>query len=103
MKEIKVYECEYCHKLFKTPNKHKCKFEPSLKNCFTCKNFIAWEEDNTLIDVGIRQVTAPPIVCCSKELEWSIEEIKEVNYNMQCQEWELKTTNNKRGNDLSTK
>ena len=45
MKEITVWECEYCKKLFKTPDKHKCKFNPELKNCFTCKHFIVWEDN----------------------------------------------------------
>lgn len=34
--EIKMYECKFCHKLFKTNTKHSCKWNPEKQNCLTC-------------------------------------------------------------------
>lgn len=87
MKKIEVYECEFCKKLFRTPNKHNCKFNPKLKNCFTCKNFIRWEETECYFP-GCYEIPYPDCeVGCDG---WDIDEIKNVNYNMQCEKWEEK-------------
>jgi hypothetical protein len=39
MKPITMYECPYCKKLFKTPDKHRCRRNPELKNCYSCKHW----------------------------------------------------------------
>ena len=47
MKEVTRYQCEFCKKDFKTPDRHQCKKDPALKNCFTCKHLKGWlESDN---------------------------------------------------------
>ena len=46
MKPIQVYQCEYCKKLFKTPDKHKCKYNPEFRNCFSCKRNKGFEEEH---------------------------------------------------------
>jgi len=38
MKEIKAYKCEFCGKVFMTPDRHDCKYNPEKRNCFTCGN-----------------------------------------------------------------
>jgi hypothetical protein len=39
MKQIVMYECQHCKKVFKTPNRHICRKNPELKNCYTCANW----------------------------------------------------------------
>ncbi|WP_343348608.1 hypothetical protein [Terrisporobacter petrolearius] len=87
MKKIEVYECEFCKKLFRTPNKHNCKFNPKLKNCFTCKNFKSWSETEYDYRFGYEAPYPDCKVGCDN---WDIDEIKNVNYNMQCEKWEGK-------------
>lgn len=87
MKKLDVaYECEYCKKLFKT-DKHKCKFNPNLKNCFTCEHFDGWEHETEYED-GIQ---TPPYPICMSESEegydYDIRIIKNMNYNIQCNGW----------------
>jgi len=42
MKQVIRYQCEFCKKEFKTPDRHYCKKNPELKNCFTCKHLKEW-------------------------------------------------------------
>lgn len=41
--KIQMYECVWCGKVFKSMW-HKCKFNPKLKNCFSCKYCTGFEE-----------------------------------------------------------
>ena len=83
MKELKVWQCQWCKKLFKTPNRHCCKKNPALKNCFTCKHLKDWYKD----DYGLN---APNCVALEDKswLDWDIESIKSMNYDMKCECWE---------------
>lgn len=86
MKKLDVaYECEYCKKLFKT-DRHRCKFNPNLKNCFTCSNFDGWELETAYLGEGI---SCPPYPICKAENGdgYDIEIIKRMKYNMQCDTW----------------
>lgn len=38
MEQVIRYKCPYCGKEFKTANRHKCKYNPEFKNCYTCDN-----------------------------------------------------------------
>lgn len=87
MKKIEVYECEFCKKLFRTQNRHNCKFNPKLRNCFTCKNFEGWSEGEYMENY---EYDAPYPECSAECDDWDIDEIKNVNYNMQCEKWEGK-------------
>ena len=86
MKPLTVYECEHCKQLFKTPNRHQCKKNPKLKNCYTCKHLKGWqdgERDDYLYN--------PPYPACEIEdcgSDWDLEIIKVCNYDMQCKHWE---------------
>lgn len=87
MKKLDVaYECEFCKKLFKT-DKHKCKFNPALKNCFTCYNFDGWELETAYLEEG---TPSPPYPICKAENGdgYDIEIIKRMNYNMHCEKWQ---------------
>lgn len=57
MREIVRYECEWCKKLFKTPNRHKCRFDPKYRNCLSCKHcgkFGTAEEEDWSVIRGFR-------------------------------------------------
>jgi len=88
MKAITVYQCEYCKKLFKTPNRHKCKKNPKLKNCFSCRHLDGWKEGEYWGENGFY----PPAPNCKAEPDhdWDIETINRLDYNMQCEYWEAR-------------
>lgn len=92
MKEVTRYQCEFCKKDFKTPDRHQCKKDPALKNCFTCKHLKGWLESDDGVDVGIGFIHDPNFPDCAADVDgWNIEDIKSANYNMQCDEWEQGT------------
>ena len=86
MKEVTRYQCQFCKKDFKTPNKHHCKFNPKLKNCFTCRHLKGWEEGDEYPSDYYREPNYPN--CAVGCDGWDIDVIKGCNYNMQCSEWE---------------
>lgn len=88
MKPVTRYQCQYCKKDFKTPDKHYCKFNPVLRNCFTCKHLKGWNEGEQYgSEEGYWKEPNEPI--CNAGVEgWDIEEIKRRNYNLQCDKWE---------------
>ena len=93
MKEVTRYQCEFCKKDFKTPNRHYCKKNPELKNCFTCKHLKGWLESEESAPIYFESETHyrryPNYPDCAADMDgWDIETIKEVNYNMQCEKWE---------------
>ena len=86
--EVKRYQCEFCKKDFHTPNRHYCKKNPELKNCFTCKHSMGCENGNIDYETGCSD--SPTIKCECEGLtdELDLSEIKNINYNMQCSAWE---------------
>ena len=36
-RKITRYECIWCGSIFKTDNKHRCKFNPDYRNCYSCR------------------------------------------------------------------
>ena len=95
MKEVTRYQCEFCKKDFRTPDKHYCKKNPELKNCFTCKNARGWHKGET-VNVGFGPFDGPyeqpyPDCIVGEGENWDIETIKEVKYDMQCDKWEQGT------------
>lgn len=87
MKEVTRYECQFCKKDFKTPNRHECKFNPELKNCFTCKYLKGWVEGEKDYHHGYWNPNYPD--CDVNEGDhWDIEQIKDNKYDMQCESWE---------------
>ena len=89
MKKVTRYQCEFCKKDFKTPDRHYCKMNPELKNCFTCKHLKGWLESEDGVDVGVGILPYPNYPDRAADVDgWDIEEIKGANYNMQCSEWE---------------
>ena len=87
MKILTVYECEYCKKLFRTPNRHNCKMNPKLKNCWTCKHCKGWNEGE-IVGAGFLN-NEPHYPSCECECErWDLDMIKQLKYNIQCKSWE---------------
>ncbi len=87
MRKVTRYQCRFCKKDFKTPDRHYCKKNPELKNCFTCKHLKGWDEDFVY-----GEYTRTPWPDCAAGVDgWDIESIKNANYNMQCEEWEQGT------------
>ncbi|SCG82692.1 hypothetical protein DW1_1119 [Proteiniborus sp. DW1] len=90
MKEVTRYQCQFCKKDFKTPDRHQCKFNPELKNCFTCKNLKGWNEgeEYSFGEWYGREPNIPDCVAIPPDMQdWNIESIKNTNYNMQCEKW----------------
>jgi len=90
MKEIKMYQCQYCQQIFKTKNRHKCKYDPVMKNCYSCEfnqGFIAEKcEDDSLgkhysyggfCNCGDREFILTIEVNCSKGIERAANNKKE--------------------------
>jgi len=91
MKQVIRYECEYCGNYFATPDRHKCKYNPALKNCFSCKHLKGWLESDEGIDVGIGVIQAPNYPNCAADMfGWNIKVIKSLHYDMQCSRWSKK-------------
>lgn len=80
------YQCEYCKKEFKTPNRHYCKFDPKLKNCLSCKHMNGWEY---VEDEWGRTIEGYPY-CKHGSDAWDLSEMRYNGFNMQCNEWEPK-------------
>lgn len=99
MQAITMYECPYCKKIFKTPDKHKCKRHPELKNCFSCKHFKCFNDDYQAPDYynhdpGYRYIN--PVCGHSEHNEHEVENIIDVMYHnkprwsLNCSGWEGK-------------
>ena len=91
MKAVTRYQCQFCKKDFKTPDRHYCKFNPELRNCFTCKNLKGWEQgEEGSFEWGVCKEPNYPDCASGKPnlTGFDIELIKELEYNMQCERWE---------------
>lgn len=91
MKKVTRYQCQFCKKDFKTPDRHQCKKDPKLKNCFTCRNLKGWLGRD--YEVGDLALQYPPYPDCAAGTEdpeeggWDIGQMKNQGYNMQCSKW----------------
>ncbi|MBR4444330.1 MAG: hypothetical protein IKS37_00345 [Solobacterium sp.] len=36
--KIEMYQCAWCGKIYRTDQRHQCKFRPSFRNCFSCEH-----------------------------------------------------------------
>lgn len=53
MKKVVRYQCEWCGKEFRTPDRHQCKWDPKWKNCLSCANrgkFVKGEAPRASLD-----------------------------------------------------
>ena len=97
MKTITVYECPYCKKLFRTPDKHNCKRDPEKKNCFSCSHLQRFADDcqqATYDEPGYRNCN--PVCWYSEHYERETEDIidfmyhKNPRWSLDCPSWEGK-------------
>ena len=116
MKALTVYECEYCKKLFRTPNRHDCKMRPELKNCWTCKQFKCFEHrqdgpensymvaliEKTIDRVKVNKEECTVVGCSYPEIidcpfwndGWGMDTLQSRKYNLGCEGWEAKKVGN---------
>ena len=83
MKQVIMYECEFCKKHFKTPNRHVCKYDPKLKNCFTCKHNKGFNEENEEWEYGTYKTIYADCALDMNDLD-----VRNTPRNMQCFEYE---------------
>lgn len=99
LKPIIVYECPHCKKLFKNFDRHDCKKNPKLKNCFSCKWRYGWKEPEEIdcIDVGIGCIPVIEILPDCKNpdnekrsygQEAELDQLKQNDYDLQCKGYE---------------
>lgn len=65
LKKVVRYECRWCRKLFKTPNRHNCRFDPKNHNCLSCRHcgkFGTYTEEDQTISVECAGVFAHPTI-----------------------------------------
>ncbi|MCR5755490.1 MAG: hypothetical protein K6G30_11865 [Acetatifactor sp.] len=73
--EITMYKCRYCEKVFYTNKRHKCKFNPLNKTCFSC--------------TFCKGVTEEGVIECDQGNEISLEELsRQYHWKLDCHKWE---------------
>lgn len=80
MKKVIRFECEFCEKLFKTPDRHKCKYDPKFKNCYSCGHNEGWDENRD--DEDYRHSGSIDVIC--KHGEHDAQELSNIKYDLQC-------------------
>ena len=91
---ITRYQCSFCLDIFKTNNKHKCKYNPKFKNCFSCNEFKGFEEDiysGDEFNMPYRDVTPK---CIYRELAPfgmdNLQTMSRKKWDVQCPQWKLR-------------
>ena len=92
MKQVIRYECPFCKKIFKTPNRHNCKRNPIHRNCFTCGKLEKFDFDKGQFDPEGRCEIAPSVMPeCSfrdtQEFEDTFEDALDESYMRRGYEW----------------
>ena len=62
MEKVVRYRCKWCGREFRTPNRHRCRFDPANRSCLSCKHcgkFDSFEEDDWNIK-GFRCLRGAP-------------------------------------------
>lgn len=90
--EVKRYNCEFCGKDFRTPDRHICKFDPKFKNCHSCTHCLGFEEQDRFggIDVGEGIMPTDQLYakCSFTEPEYGCRDMVENSYYMDCEHYE---------------
>ena len=97
IKPILLYQCEYCQKLFKTRTRHHCKFDPALKNCFSCRRLLGIETIRGDEDEDVLPFYSPDdsaecfsrIIICECGQTVTLEELAEQKWHLNCGNWEI--------------
>ena len=83
-KRIDMYQCTWCGKIFRTNDRHRCKFRPSFENCFSCANC-------TGVDAAARRIGDYPdkAMKCAVREDMPIRIIAGKNWELHCPLWKL--------------
>ncbi len=96
MKPVTMYECPFCQKLFRTPNRHNCRRDPAKTNCYSCEH---WGHEFYLefhrydCDPDIKG--APELACLKHEtsdVESAHAFMREMGWRLNCPDYKLKDT-----------
>ena len=86
-KRIDMYKCVWCGKLFRTTNRHHCKFRPSYENCFSCEYCTGVAKRAR--DVQDEDDYPDKIMTCSVKEGVPIRVIAEKDWQLHCPKWKL--------------
>lgn len=71
-KKIKMYQCKWCRKIFKTDSRHKCMYNPKNRNCFSCMHCTGFDSfEGQYGDYGRCELS--PYQCFECDLEETID------------------------------
>lgn len=97
--EVTRYVCRYCRREFKTTLRHRCKFNPSFRNCFSCMHCtdIHWIADSGEVlteqeakDMGY--IGCSKVFSCARCIDeklHSVTELSAQNWEAGCPMWEM--------------
>lgn len=85
--KIDMYKCNYCGRIFKTDNRHKCKFLPELRNCYSCKHCIGIEcYDHNNGDAALDEDFKKKVICeCGIDI--NLRKLSQIRYALNCNSW----------------
>ena len=95
--EVMMFKCKYCGKLFITNDRHKCKFDPQNKNCFSCAHCkgikitkkqenINIEENISFDNDDIKEEAIKELECgCGKNVPLTI--LSSLKWRLNCRSW----------------
>lgn len=90
---VVAYVCKYCREVFLS-TRHRCRYNPSYKGCFTCKNkeglkdVVVVEEPISFLDLDEDDLIAPKKIICRKGINPSLDCVRSNGWNYQCTSWE---------------
>ncbi len=99
--EITMYECKFCGLLFRTNERHFCKFNPRYHNCFSCQRFHGIEmrpitTESELAGEKIEETYPAKFISCKETGGVRIADFANRNWNLNCPYWkELNNYNGK--------
>lgn len=84
--EIKMYQCNYCGKVFFTNRRHKCKYNPFCKNCFSCKHCVSIEVCNLENENALGD-TCEKVIDCENGIYVKVQDLSRKRWNLNCESW----------------
>ncbi len=89
------YICKYCREIFLS-SKHRCRYNPRYKGCYTCKNKqgtmnVTVEDDPDIffdLDEDEKELITKKTIICRKGINPSLENVRSNGWDFQCTQWE---------------
>ena len=83
-RRIDMYQCTWCGKIFRTNDRHRCKFRPSYENCFSC------EHCKGVTTTTVEGDTYPyKVMACAVKDGVPIPELARKGWELHCPMWKL--------------